>query len=34
MDVKGGQGETSFSLEIEGVASPDNKANKFDEYVN
>ena len=34
MDVKGGQGVTGFSLEIEGVASPDNKANKFDEYVN
>ena len=34
MDVKGGAGATGFSLEIEGVASPDNKANKFDEYVN
>ncbi|AOO14207.1 hypothetical protein Sn110110_013 [Cyanophage S-RIM14] len=34
MDVKGGQGATGFSLEIEGVAGPDNKTNKFDEYVN
>ena len=34
MDVKGGQGTTGFSLEIEGVAGPDNKTNKFDEYVN
>ena len=29
MDVKGGQGTTGFSLEIEGVAGPDNKTNKF-----
>jgi hypothetical protein len=34
MDTKGGQGVTGFSIEIEGVASPDNKTNKFDEFVN
>lgn len=33
-NIKGGQGSAELSFEIEGVAAPGNKQNKFDEFVN